>query len=392
MQGKQLAVAALFAAVTCLPPLPTWVLAADLKAANIMITIPKRTKPTEVQLLNREGVEAVRKRQYDRAATFFYKAYLFDSSDPFTLFNLGYISEMQGDLERAKKFYDLASEQSNDAVIDRSSSKALEKKPMKDAFGDLQNSAMTVNRGNISAIRLFSEGQAPEAENILQQNLAIDSRNPFTLNNLGVAKEEEGDLDAAITYYSQAAAIQSSDKATITLKNVSRGTPISQLAAESSHRVSQRLQAAKDPAAQAALLNMRGVLAANRNDPQTAKQDFLRAYALDPNSAFSLNNAGYVSEMSGDLETADFFYQKAKLAPNAGDPVGLATQKASEGSPLIAVADLSDQKVDAQLASADQARRQHPGPIELKHRDNTPVVEPPAQAPIPSRGASRPTQ
>lgn len=391
MQRRQLA--AFCATVMCLCALVVPSRAIDVKSANIKITIPKRSKPTQVQLLNRQGVEAIQRREYDRAATFFYKAYLFDSSDPFTLFNLGYISEMQGDLDRAKKFYDLASEQSNGAVIDRSSSKALEKKPMKDAFGGLQDSAMTVNRGNISAIRLFSEGQAPEAENVLEQNLEVDTHNPFTLNNLGVAKEEEGDLDAAVKYYNEASAIQSSDKATITLRNESRGTPISQLAAQSAQRVSRRLQAAKDPAAQAALLNMRGVLAANRNDPQTAKQDFLRAYALDPYSAFSLNNAGYVSEMSGDLETADFFYQKAKLAHDAADPVGLATQKASEGTPLIAVAEVSGQKIDAKLESADQVRRQHPGLIELKHRDDTPVVEPPPQQiPVQPQQGLRPPQ
>ncbi len=392
MQRKRLAAAAFIAAVTCLSPSLVVTEASDFKSANIKITIPKRTKPTAVQLLNREGVEAVRNRDYDRAATFFYKAYLFDASDPFTLFNLGYISETQGDLERAKKFYDLASEQANDAAIDRSSSKSLEKKPMKDAFGGLQDSAMLVNRGNIAAIRLFSEGQAPEAESVLRENLEAAPNNPFTLNNLGVAKEQEGDFDSAVKYYSEAAATQSQDKATITLKNQERGTAISQLAAESARRVSRRLQSAKDPAAQAALLNTRGVLAANRNDPETAKRDFLKAYALDPYSAFSLNNAGYVSEMSGDLETADFFYQKAKLAPDANAPVGIATQRNSEGTPLIAVAEASNQKVDSRLATADEVRRRHPGPIELKHRDNTPVPEPPAQqAPAqPLQGEARP--
>ncbi len=77
-----------------------------------------------VQRLNREGVDAVRKKQYEKAEAIFYKAYLYDPTDPFTLNNLGYISELQGQLDRALKLYALAAEQGGEAFIDRSNAQA----------------------------------------------------------------------------------------------------------------------------------------------------------------------------------------------------------------------------------------------------------------------------
>ncbi|MHB1858453.1 MAG: tetratricopeptide repeat protein, partial [Acidobacteriaceae bacterium] len=61
-------------------------------AKDLRITVPKHSHLTPVQRLNREGVEAVRKHEYEKAEAMFYRAYLYDASDPFTLNNLGYIS------------------------------------------------------------------------------------------------------------------------------------------------------------------------------------------------------------------------------------------------------------------------------------------------------------
>jgi Flp pilus assembly protein TadD len=345
-------------------------------AGDLKLTLPKRSELTLVQRLNREGVDALRKRQYEKAETLFYKAYLFDPGDPFTLNNLGYISELQGQLERAQKFYGLASEQATDAVIDRTNAKRLEGKPMRDAFGSLQDSPMQVNRMNVEAIRLLSESRAPEADLLLQRALAMDPRNTFTLNNLGVAEESRGDYDRALTYYMAAADSHSSEPVIVTLNRAWRGKPVSKMAAESAKKLRERMQKAASAQAQAALLAVRGVSATNHNDWPAARRDFLQSYSLDPNSAFSLNNVGYLSEMDGDLETAQFFYTKARMAEDAKARVGLATRRSAEGKHLSAVATDSDQKVDGKIAQESQARRRHSGPVELKHRDDTPVVEP----------------
>jgi Flp pilus assembly protein TadD len=345
-------------------------------AGDLKLTLPKRSELTLVQRLNREGVDALRKRQYEKAETLFYKAYLFDPGDPFTLNNLGYISELQGQLERAQKFYGLASEQATDAVIDRTNAKRLEGKPMRDVFGSLQDAPMQVNRMNVEAIRLLSESRAPEADLLLQKALAMDPRNTFTLNNLGVAEESRGDYDQALTYYMAAADSHSSEPVIVTLNRAWRGKPVSKMAADSAKKLKERMQKAATAQAQAALLAVRGVSATNRNDWRAARHDFLQSYSLDPSSAFSLNNVGYVSEMDGDLETAQFFYAKARMAEDAKARVGLATRRSAEGKHLSAVATDSDQKVDGKIAQESQARRRHSGPVELKHRDDTPVVEP----------------
>jgi Flp pilus assembly protein TadD len=361
-------------------------------ASDLKITLPKRSQLTPVQRLNREGVEAVHKQQYEKAQTLFYKAYLFDPDDPFTLYNLGYISELQGQLERAQKFYTLAAAQASDAVISRASLPQLEGKRMKDALGNLQDATMQVNRQNVEAMRLLAEGRAPEAELVLRQTLTIDPRNAFTLNNLGVAKEAEGELEEAMKYYAAAAASHSTDAATVTVDRAWRGKPAAEMAAANEAKVRQSMQDMESARVRAAILNLRGVAAVNRNDWRDAGQDFLKAYSLDPNSAFSLNNLGYLAEMDGDLETAEFFYEKARQAEGAGDRVWLASRRSADGHRLSDVAGESDQQVDAKMEAKNAARRRQSGPIELKRRDNQPVNAQPdgSQPPSPPQTAPQP--
>ena len=347
----------------------------NASAGDLKLTLPKRSELTLVQRLNRDGVEALRKQQYEKAEGFFYKAYLYDPGDPFTLNNLGYISELQGLLDRAQKFYALASEQASDAVIDRTNAKRLEGKPMREAFGGLNDVPMQINRMNVEAIRLLSQNRTPEADLLLQQALALDPRNTFTLNNMGVAKESRGDYELALTYYTAAADSHSSEPVIVTLNHAWRGKPVSEMAADSAKKLRERTQNAATDQAQAALLAVRGVSATNRNNWPAAKQDFLRAYSLDPNSAFSINNIGYLAERDGDLETAQFFYARARKAEHANDRVGLATQRSADGKHLSAVITDRWQQVGDKIVLENQARQRQSGPIELKHRDNTPVME-----------------
>jgi Flp pilus assembly protein TadD len=103
---------------------------------------------------------------------------------------------------------------------------------------------------------------------------------------------------------------------------------------------------------------------------------------LDPNNAFALNNIGYVSEIEGDRETAQFFYDSAARAGGANQKVGLATRRSAEGMRLLQVASDSDSKVEAKVTQEREARRQQRQPIVLHRRDNS-VVEEPTAAPAP---------
>jgi hypothetical protein len=94
----------------------------------------------------------------------------------------------------------------------------------------------------------------------------------------------------------------------------------------------------------------------------------MQAYALDPANAFSLNNRGYVAELDGDLESAQFFYQKAGEAYGSGFPVGLATSASAKGQALSRVATQSRLQVDGALDVYTRERRGQPGSIELTPR------------------------
>src|SRR5580700_4900928 len=118
-------------------------------AHDVRISIPKRTKPTPVQKLNQDGVKEVQKHAYKRAKALFYKAYLIDPNDPFTLNNLGYIAELEGQADRAQRYYDLAQAQGSDAVVYKSSERAAVGQPVDQIAGSGADNKMQVNRINV---------------------------------------------------------------------------------------------------------------------------------------------------------------------------------------------------------------------------------------------------
>lgn len=345
------------------------------QAGDLKITLPKRSHLTPVQRLNQEGVQAIRKHNYERAETLFYKAYLLDPDDPFTLNNLGYISELQGQVDRAQRFYALAGQQATDAVIYQASSQRVEGRPVKEALA-IPDTPLQINHDNVEAVRLLSQGRAPEADLLLQQTLKNDPHNIFTLNNIGVAKEMEGETQEALKYYDSASAAQSDAAAVVTLDRSWRGKPVTEMAAQNAKALRARLEARNTPEARVAELNLRGVSAINRNDLRAADQAFKKAYALDPNNAFALNNIGYISEIEGDRETAEFFYDSAQKAGGANEKVGLATRRSAEGLKLFQVAEDSNAKVENKITQERESRRRQREPILLRRRDNSVVDEP----------------
>lgn len=359
-------------------------------AGDLRIPLPDRGQLTPVQKLNREGVDLVRKHQYRKAETVFYKAYLFDPDDPFTLNNLGYISELEGQVERARKFYQLASEQAVGAVIDRASVPHLKGRPVVEAISSVQDASMRINQANVESIYLLSQGRTTEADALLQKTLAMDSRNPFTLNNLGLAKEMQGDFDGALRYYSSAADLKSKQLVVVTLNSRWRNKPVSDMAADSAKKVLERLRRHDDAQTRSAVLNLRGVAAINRNDWSSASEDFRQAYTLNPYSAFSLNNAGFLAEIQGDPETAQTFYEKAQTADGSAQRVGVATDRFAEGKRLSSVAQDNDQKMEYKFEAQRRAKQRETGPIQLKNRDNSPVSEPTTE-PAPNAAPESPT-
>ena len=342
---------------------------------KISISIPKRSKLTPVQRLNREGVEALQKHKYKKAEQLFYKAYLYDPADAFTLNNLGYISELQGDIDRAERFYELAAQQSSEAVVALSTSREARGKPMKEALA-AASAPIEINHANIEAVRLLSQGRSAEADLLLQQALNQDPHNVFTLNNMGVAKEMEGESEQALKFYDEASSGgQSQAAAVVTANPAWRGRSVTQMAQQNAKGLREYLSREKDLPEQVAELNLRGVSAVNRNDLRTADADFRKAYALDPNNAFTLNNIGYVAELEGDQETAEFYYEHARQSTGASATVGVATRKTAEGRQLFSVAQDSTSHVQDKVAQERQSLQRQAGPVVLRRRDNSIVEE-----------------
>jgi len=339
---------------------------------TVTITIPLRSRLSPVQRLNREGVAAIKHDQYDKAESMFLKAYLYDPGDPFTLNNLGYISELQGQLGRAEHFYQLAEKQGSNASIDMSNKKDLKGKPMLAAVEGLQDIPMRVDRMNVDSVQLLADNRGFEAVSLLHQALRLDPKNPFTLNNLGVADESIGDFRDALQFYNAAAESHSTEPVVVSLDRSWRGRPVSEMAAASAKRLEKKIREAGSTQTESAMLNVRGVYEANEDDWPAARADFLRAYSLDPTSAFSLNNRGYVAERDGDLESAQFFYMKARQADGANARVGLATQQSARGQSLLQVSSNSTFKVDGALEQYSRQQRRQTGPIELIPRGGSP--------------------
>ena len=219
-----------------------------------------------MQKFNQQGVQAIQKHDYAQAKKLFYKAYLIDPNDPFTLNNLGYVSELEGDLDRAERFYALAAEHPSEAIVAKASDKAVVGKQVDQIAGSAADQRMEVNRLNVTAIGLLEKDRVPEAEQTLQKALALDSKNPFTLNNLGYAKEKEGDLEQARTFYLRSAATNSTEPVIVAMNKSWRGKSIASVAAENAKKVESALDRERDVEAKVARLNLQGVSAINRNE------------------------------------------------------------------------------------------------------------------------------
>jgi Flp pilus assembly protein TadD len=349
--------------------------------AGIRITIPKHTEATPVQKLNREGVKEIKKHHLEKAERLFYRAYLIDPDDPFTLNNLGYISELQGKVERAQRYYELAAKENNsETVIAEATERKIEGQKLSQVTGSYGDLDLRVNRGNLQAMALLQQGRNQEAEDVLRDTLKLDPKNPFTLNNLGFTMEGQGDLQSALRYYNDASITHSTEPVVVALNPRWRGKAISDIAFSNEQSVRERLASQQSTQDLAARLNVQGVSALNHNEPNRALGYFEQAYKLDPQNAFSLNNMGYLSEVRGDQETAQEFYDLAQRGVQAGTPVNIASHHEMVGEAVAEVAGANAQGSAANLqAEAERKRRSH-APIVLRRRDNTLVTTPEPQS------------
>jgi Flp pilus assembly protein TadD len=360
-------------------------------AQALRIRLPKHSEPTPVQKLNQDGVKALKQHHLEKAEKLFYRAYLIDPDDPFTLNNLGYVSELRGKVDRAQRYYELAAKENNsETYIAAASSRNIEGRKLSEVTTRYGSLELRVNRGNLQAMTLLQQGRNQEAEDVLRETLKLEPRNPFTLNNLGFAMEGQGDLETALRYYSEASFSHSSEPVVVALDPHWRGKPISEIAAGNAAAVRTRLTAELSAQDKAARLNAEGVAAINHNQQEKALGYFEQAYKLDPYNAFSLNNMGYLAEARKDQETANEFYSLARRAPDAGAPVSIASHHEMVGEAVGSVAGSNADASEANLQAVAESKRRSQAPIVLRRRDNTPVTTPRPQQQVPKPPVPRP--
>jgi Flp pilus assembly protein TadD len=360
-------------------------------ASNLKVPIPQRSISTPSQKLNREGVAQLKHGHQKKAKQLFYKAYLLDPEDPFTLNNLGYVAELEGDADRALRYYALAERQHTDAIIDQSNAAALKGKPLDEAFRQMQDADRQVSKINEQAIVLLQEGHVLEGRNLLQSALPSHPHDPFLLNNLGYAMETLGDSEGALRSYSAAASLHSTKRVVVTPRAKWRGRPISEVAAGNAAAISEQIARGEGVEAATARLNLRGVAALNDNHPSVAKEFFLQAYQQDARNAFTLNNLGYVSELAGDQESAEMYYEAARTGRDANAKVSYSTRREAEGQKIDKLADGNQLDVEATLKAIQETRRREPRPVQLQRRDTASKSNEGDATPVPSIGVRAPS-
>ena len=371
-------------AIPCLLAIQLLAAASLAFAGDLRVPLPGRGTSTPTQKLNRDGVAELKRGHQEKAKRLFYRAYLLDPEDPFTLNNLGYVAELEGDADRALRYYALAAKSHTDAVIDVSSEAALKGKPLDEAFRQVKDSDQEISRLNERAIVLLQQGQVFEARNLLRSALPRYPHDPFLLNNLGYAMEAVGDLEGALQSYSTAASMHSNQRIVVTPRLKWRGRPISAVAAENAAAVSQQIARGEGVEASSARLNLRGVAALNDNNPSVAQGFFLQAYQRDAQNAFTLNNLGYLAELAGDRESAEMYYEAARSGRDANARVSYATRRDAEGRKLDNLADGNQSDVESTLKAIQETKRREHQPIELKRRDGTSVSNEQDATPVPS--------
>jgi Flp pilus assembly protein TadD len=358
-------------------------------ASDLQVPIPQRSISTPSQKLNREGVAALKHGHQKKAKQLFYKAYLLDPEDPFTLNNLGYISELEGDADRALRYYALAVRQHTDATIDQSNASGLKGKPLDEVFRQMQDADRQASKINEQAIVLLQQGHVLEARNLLQSALPSHPQDPFLLNNLGYTLETLGDNEGALRSYSAAASLHSTKRVVVTPRAKWRGKPISEVAAGNAAAISEQIARGEGAEAATARLNLRGVAALNDNHPAIAKELFLKAYQQDARNAFTLNNLGYISELAGDQESAEMYYEAARSGRDADAKVNYSTRREAEGQKIDKVADGNQVDVEATLKAMQENRRREARPVQLQRR-NTVSESSEQETPVPSIGVRAP--
>src|SRR5437762_874656 len=168
-------------------------------AQDLRITIPKRTNATPVQKINRGNIQAMTLLQQGRnqeAEDVLRETLKLDPRNPFTLNNLAFAMEGQGDLESALRYYNDASLTHSQEPVVVAIDPHWRGKPISDvAFGNSQSvrarlasEASAQDRAarfNVQGVSALNHNQPDRALTYFEQAFKLDPQNAFSLNNMG---------------------------------------------------------------------------------------------------------------------------------------------------------------------------------------------------------------
>jgi Flp pilus assembly protein TadD len=215
-----------------------------------------KTDDIRVQV-NRYNVEAIGLLDNDRAPEadmLLRKALSLDRHNAFTLNNLGYAQEKQGELEQALSFYTAAAATGSQdrivvtpnpgwrgkAISQIASDNASKVRRMMDR---VEGTDARVARLNLRGVSAINRNERSKARLYFEQAYKLDPNDAFTLNNMGYLAEVDGDRETAKFYYEKALdAEHAKTRVDVATRKQAEGQQIATVADQSSGVVQTSMQ------------------------------------------------------------------------------------------------------------------------------------------------------
>ena len=181
-----------------------------------------------------------------------------DPRNAFTLNNLGFTMEAEGELESAFRYYSQAADvHSSDPVIVTldphwrgkpiSEIAANNAKAVRRRLETEQTTEDRVARLNLQGVSALNRNDSQAARSYFEQAYKLDPRNAFTLNNMGYVAEMDGDHETADQFYAAAReARDASARVTLANRHEMQGLPLGQVARSNDEGAQANLQATQE--------------------------------------------------------------------------------------------------------------------------------------------------
>ena len=161
----------------------------------------------------------------------------------------------------------------------------------------------------------WTQGKTQEMIQLLNQALAIKPDDPDTLNNLGIALDEEGNVTAAIAAYEQALAIKPDDPDTLANLGISLNRQGNVAGAVAAYGKALTIK----PDYADALSNL-GMALHGQGNVTAAIAAYGKALTIKPHFPEALNNLGIALSRQGNVTSAVAAYGKAlTIKPDYAD-------------------------------------------------------------------------